>query len=84
MINNYKLYRRTIWGMLTAILTFAFVTLMGQQSMSSNDLSDAAKHQKVESLYDGYKTNFPDVLDLTPRQAMDFITDQKTVFTSLC
>ena len=52
--------------------------------MSSNDLSDAAKHQKVESLYDGYKTNFPDVLDLTPRQAMDFITDQKTVFTSLC
>jgi len=80
MTNKYKLYRRTIWGMLTAILTFAFVTLMGQQSMSSNDLSDAAKHQKVESLYDGYKTNFPDVLDLTPRQAMDFIADQKTVF----
>lgn len=80
MRTKYKKYRRFIWGMLTAILTFAFVTLMGQQSMSSNDLSDAAKHQKVESLYDGYKTNFPDVLDLTPRQAMDFIADQKTVF----
>jgi sodium/bile acid cotransporter 7 len=80
MIKNYKKYRRTIWGMLTAILAFAFVTLMGQQSLSSNDLSNTAKYQKVESLYDGYKTNFPDVLDLTPRQAMDLIADQKAIF----
>ena len=54
MINKFKKHRRFIWGLLTAILAFAFVTLMGQQSLSSNDLSDAAKHQKVESLYDGY------------------------------
>ena len=62
------------------MLAFAFVTLMGQQSLSSNDLSDAAKYQKVESLYDGYKTEFPAVLDLTPRQAMNLIADQKAVF----
>ena len=74
------MYRRTIWGLLTAILAFAFVTLMGQQSLSSNELSDAAKHQKVESLYEGYKTKFPDVLDLTPRQAVNLIADQKAVF----
>ena len=80
MINKYKMYRRTIWGLLTAILAFAFVTLMGQQSLSSNELSDAAKHQKVESLYEGYKTKFPDVLDLTPRQAVNLIADQKAVF----
>jgi sodium/bile acid cotransporter 7 len=80
MINQYKKYQRCIWGLLTAILAFAFVTLMGQQSLSSNGLSDAAKYQKVESLYDGYQTEFPAVLDLTPRQAMNLMTDQKAVF----
>jgi len=80
MINKYKKHQRFIWGLLTAMLAFAFVTLMGQQSLSSNDLSDAAKYQKVESLYDGYKTEFPAVLDLTPRQAMNLLTDQKAVF----
>jgi hypothetical protein len=54
MINKLKKHRRFIWGLLTAILAFAFVTLMGQQSLSSNDLSDAAKQQKVENLYNGY------------------------------
>jgi rhodanese-related sulfurtransferase len=80
MLTKYKKHQRIIWGLFTAILAFAFVTLMGQQSLSSNELSDAAKHQKVESLYDGYKTNFPAVLDLTPRQAMNLIVDQKAVF----
>ena len=80
MINKYKLYRRTIWGLLTAITAFSFVTLMGQQSLSSNDLSDPAKHQKVKNLYEGYKAQFPEVLDLTPRQAMDLMADQKAVF----
>jgi len=83
MITKYKKHQRFIWGLITAILAFAFVTLMGQQSLSSSDLSDAAKHQKVESMYDGYKTNFPAVLDLTPRQAMDLIADQKAVFIDI-
>ena len=83
MITKYKMYRRTIWGLFTAMLAFAFVTLMGQQSLSSDELSDAAKHQKVESLYEGYKTKFPDVLDLTPRQAMNLIADQKAVFIDI-
>jgi len=83
MITKYKKHQRFIWGLITAILAFAFVTLMGQQSLSSNDLSDAAKHQKVESMYDGYKTKFPAVLDLTPRQAMDLMTDQKAVFIDI-
>ena len=83
MITKYKKHQRFIWGLITAILAFAFVTFMGQQSLSSNDLSDAAKHQKVESMYDGYKTKFPAVLDLTPRQAMDLMTDQKAVFIDI-
>jgi len=83
MTEKINLFRRTILGLITAGLAFAFVTLMGQQSLSSNDLSDAAKYQQIESLYDGYKTKFPDVLDLTPRQAMDLITDQKAVFIDI-
>ena len=83
MITKYKKHQRFIWGLITAILAFAFVTLMGQQSLSSSDLSDPAKHQKVESMYDGYKTKFPAVLDLTPRQAMNLIADQKAVFIDI-
>ena len=83
MITKYKKHQRFIWGLITAILAFAFVTLMGQQSLSSSDLSDPAKHQKVESMYDGYKTKFPAVLDLTPRQAMNLMTDQKAVFIDI-
>ncbi|CAB1081268.1 hypothetical protein D1AOALGA4SA_8924 [Olavius algarvensis Delta 1 endosymbiont] len=80
MIKKYKMHRRTIWGLFTAILAFTFVTLMGQQSLSSNELSDAAKIRKVENLYEGYKTDFPSVLDLSARQAMDLMDDQKAVF----
>jgi sodium/bile acid cotransporter 7 len=83
MTEKLKLYRRTIWGLLTAIAAFAFVTLMGQQSLSSNDLSDAAKLEKIESLYEGYQTIFPDVLDLTPQQAMNLMADQKAVFIDI-
>ena len=83
MITKYKKHQRFIWGLFTAILAFAFVTLMGQKSLSSSDLSDATKHRKVESLYDGYKTKFPAVLDLTPRQARDLIADQKSVFIDI-
>jgi len=83
MTEKLKLYRRTIWGLLTAVLAFAFVTLMGQQSLSSNDLSDAAKHEKIESLYADYQAKFPDLLDLTPQQAMNLMVDQKAVFIDI-
>jgi len=83
MPEKTNLFRRTVLGLFTAALAFAFVTLMGQQSLSSNDLSDAAKRQKIESLYNGYKTKFPDVLDLSPRQAMNLIADHKAVFIDI-
>ena len=83
MTEKLKKHRRTLWGLFTAGLAFAFVTLMGQQSLSSNELSDAAKRQKVERLYDGYLTEFPDLLDLTPQQAMNVMADQKAVFIDI-
>jgi sodium/bile acid cotransporter 7 len=83
MTEKLKKHRRTLWGLFTAGLAFAFVTLMGQQSLSSNELSDAAKRQKVERLYEGYLAEFPDLLDLTPQQAMNVMADQKAVFIDI-
>ncbi|UCD79835.1 MAG: rhodanese-like domain-containing protein [Desulfobacterales bacterium] len=83
MTETREMYRRTFWGLLTAGLAFAFVTLMGQQTVSSDDLTDAVKRQKVESLYNGYHNKFPEVLDVTPQQAMNLIADQKSVFIDI-
>ena len=80
MTEKIIMYRRTLWGLFVAALAFAFVTLMGQQTVSSDDLTDAVKRQKVEQLYNGYHAKFPDVLDVTPQQAKQLIADQKSVF----
>lgn len=83
MPEKINLFRRTLWGLLTAGLAFAFVTLMGQQSLSSNDMSDEAKRQKLESLYDKLQADFPGILDLTSKEAMDLIADQKAIFIDI-
>jgi rhodanese-related sulfurtransferase len=83
MTEKLKKYQRTLWGLFTAGLAFAFVTLMGQQTVQSDDLTDAVKRQKIESLYNEYQVKFPEVLDITPQQAMNLIADQKSVFIDL-
>jgi rhodanese-related sulfurtransferase len=83
MTEKLKKYQRTLWGLFTAGLAFAFVTLMGQQTVQSDDLTDAAKRQKVESLYNEYHAEFPEVLDISPQQAMKLIADQKSIFIDL-
>jgi rhodanese-related sulfurtransferase len=80
MTEKMKLYRRTFWGLFTAILAFSFVTLMGQQTVSSDDLTDAANRQKVDDLDDEFHAQFPDVMEVTPRQAKRLIADLKAVF----
>jgi rhodanese-related sulfurtransferase len=80
MIEKMKLYRRTLWGLFTAGLAFAFVTLMGQQSLSSNQITDAEKRQKIEAMYKGYKQKFPEVQDISPREAMKLAEGGKVVF----
>ena len=83
MTEKVNLYRRTLWGLFVAALAFAFVTLMGQQTVSSDDLTDAVKLRKIESLCNEYHAEFPEVLEITPRQAMRLIADQKSVFIDL-
>lgn len=75
-----NLYRRTLWGLFTAGLAFAFVTLMGQQSLSSNELNDSEKRQKIEVMYQGYKEKFSEVQDISPREAMKLAEVRQVVF----
>jgi len=72
-------YRRTLWGLFAAGLAFAFVTLMGQLSLSSQELTDGEKRQKIEILYAEYKKEFPDVKDISAQQALDLLNG-KTKF----
>ena len=72
--------RRCVYGLLTASLAFTFVTLMGQMSLSSADMTNTEKRQKINILYDDYKKKFPDVPDVTPKQAMDLAENKKVVF----
>ena len=67
-------------GIFTAALAFAFVILMGQLSLSSNDLTDEDKRRKVEKMYDGYKKEFPEVEDISSQMAAALAADQKVVF----
>ena len=83
MTQKQKLYRRTLWGLFTAGLAFTFVTLMGQQTVSSDDLTDAARRKKIENLSSEFLTAFPAVLDVTPQQAMNLISNQKSVFIDI-
>lgn len=83
MTEKMKLYRRTIWGLFTASLAFAFVTLMGQQTVSSDDLTNAVKRQMVDDLCDDFHIKFPDVLNVTPQQAMRLSVNQKSIFIDI-
>ena len=83
MTQKQKLYRRTLWGLFTAGVAFTFVTLMGQQSVSSDELTDAARRKKIENLYSESLTGFSAVLDVSPQQAMNLISDQKSIFIDI-
>jgi hypothetical protein len=83
MEKQFTANRRTILGLFTAALAFAFLTLMGQLSLSSEDWSDEVKRQKVEDMYNGYKKEFPDVRDLSPQKAMILTAERKAVLIDI-
>ena len=76
-------YRRTILGLITAALAFTFITLMGQLSLSSDDLSDREKRQKVTDMYDGYKKQFPEVHDISAQKVMTLMAEGNAVFIDI-
>ena len=83
MIKQFKTYRRTILGIVTATLALAFLTLMGQLSLSSDDLGDEDKRQKVEDMYNGYKKQFPEVHDISAQEVMILAAERKAVLIDI-
>jgi len=83
MKKQIKTKRRPTLGLFTAALAFAFVTLMGQMSLSSEDWSDAAKRQKVEDMYNGYKKQSPDVQDLSAQEFVILAAERKAVLIDI-
>jgi sodium/bile acid cotransporter 7 len=76
-------YRRTILGLITAASAFAFITLMGQLSLSSDDQSDRDKRQKVTDMYNGYKKQFPEVRDISAQKVMALMAEGNAVFIDI-
>ena len=83
MKKQFKTYRRTISRLFTAALAFASVTLMGQLSLSSDDLNDGEKRQKIEDVYNGYKKQFPGVRDLSAQTVMVLAAERKAVLIDI-
>ena len=83
MKKKIKIYHRTLLGLIAAALAFAFVTLVGQLSLSSDDLSDKDKRQKIDDMYAGYKKQFPDVRDISPQMVMALGSVGKTVLIDI-
>jgi len=76
-------YRRTILGLITAASVFAFITLMGQLSLSSDDLSDRDKGQKIEDMYNGDKEQFPGVRDISAEKVMTLMAAGNAVLIDI-
>ena len=76
-------YRRLILGFITAVSAFAFVILMGQLSLSSDELSDKDKRQKVADMYNGYKKQFPEVRDISAQKLISLMAEQKVVLIDI-
>jgi len=83
MKKKIKAYRRTLLGLIAAALAFAFVTLAGQLSLSSQDLSDEDKRQKIDDMYAEYKKQFPEVRDISPQMVMALRSEGKTVLIDI-
>ena len=76
---EFKKYSRAVLGMITAGLAFAFVTLTGHISISSDALRDEDKRQKIEDMYSGYKEEFHEVREISAQEAMALSADRGAI-----
>jgi sodium/bile acid cotransporter 7 len=53
---------------------------MGQLSLSSDELTDESKRQTINRMYAGYKKEFPEVMDISPQDALKLAEAQQVVF----
>jgi sodium/bile acid cotransporter 7 len=49
-------------------------------AQADREMSNAEKKETVYKTYQGYKEDFPDVIDISPLRAMDLLNQDKVVF----
>lgn len=64
------------------LLFFSFISILCLPYMAMGDIemSDAKKKKAVYRMYAEYKKDFPAVRDISPRQAMEWLRQEKVVF----
>ena len=74
-MNTNKILVRVIgFVVLLAIFLFAYFQLF------SASKTNALKHENIYKLYQSYKKEFPDVQEVSPREAMELVNTGKVVF----
>jgi len=62
------------------ILSFSLCLVSLVPVTSAEGLSDAQKLQVVYDMYEDYKASFPEVEDVTPKQAMKLMESEEVIF----
>jgi rhodanese-related sulfurtransferase len=64
------------------ILFYSLISLLGlpYMAMGDTEMSDAKKKEAVYRMYAEYKKDFPEVRDISPQQAMEWLRQDRVVF----
>jgi len=71
--------RKSRWFWI-AVVGLVLVGWVGLHSTASESLTDAQKRQTIEKMVVKYRTDFPDVVEMDSRRAIDLRKDKKIVF----
>ena len=62
------------------ILGFLLCAIVFPSLLPAEELTDAQKLQVVYNMYEEYKKSFPEVQDITPKQAMELMQSKDVIF----
>ncbi|MBW1741824.1 MAG: rhodanese-like domain-containing protein [Deltaproteobacteria bacterium] len=62
------------------ILSLLLCLIICPSSLPAEELTDAEKLQVVYEMYEEYKESFPEVEDVTPKQAMELMQSEEVIF----
>ena len=57
--------------------------LIGRGVADVDDVSDLEKRRQIETMYDGYKQSFPQVMEISAEHALELAKEDKAVFVDV-
>jgi rhodanese-related sulfurtransferase len=57
--------------------------LIGRDVPDVDDVSDLEKRRQIETMYDGYKQSFPQVMEISAEHALELAKEDKVVFVDV-